>query len=154
MAVNVIELILAFVGSVCPGILFNVKKSNLVWIGFSGTFGWLAYSAVSKATGEVILSTFVGGVVVGLYSEIAARLFKSPATVFSVTGLFPLVPGIAAYNTVQFLVENKLAEAAAKALETIACAGAIAFGILLMSAVFRSASKFNGKFPSESDSST
>jgi uncharacterized membrane protein YjjB (DUF3815 family) len=141
-----VDLVLSFIGSLCPGILLNVKKESLLWVGLSGTLGWLAFSAANQITGEVILPTFAGAVAVGLYSEIMARVLKSPATVFSVPGIFPLVPGIAAYNTVQFLVENKLTEAAAKAMETITIAGAIAFGIMLMSALFRFARKSNEKY--------
>ena len=73
----------------------------------------------------------------GFYSESAARLLKTPATVYSIAGIFPLVPGIGAYNTVQAIVDNKLMDALSRAVETIASAGAIAFGIMLIAAAFR-----------------
>lgn len=79
----------------------------------------------------------MGAIVVGLYSEIAARILRTPATVFSVTGIFPLVPGIAAYNTIQYIFENRIVEAGSMAIETMSAALAIAFGILLASTVFR-----------------
>lgn len=140
------KLLLAFIVGLCPGIVFNVSKRNLLWIGFSGTLGWLVFSWVSNNAGGVIQATFWGAVAVGLYSEIMARIVKSPATVFSVSGIFPLVPGIPAYNTVQYLVENKVIDAAGKGLETIASAGAIAFGILLMSSLFRLPSIFDENY--------
>lgn len=140
------NLVLAFIGSMCSGILLNVKRNNLIWVAVSGTLGYLVFSLVNNAKGQIILATFAGAVAVGFYSEIMARLLKSPSTVFSVIGIFPLVPGIAAYNTVQLLVENKLTEAAGKGLETIASAGAIAFGIMLMTALFRFATKFNERY--------
>jgi len=139
------EIVLAFAGSLCAGILFNVKKTNLIWTGLSGTLGWIAYSWLYGITGEIILPTFVGAVIVGLFSESAARILKSPVTVFSISGIFPLVPGIAAYNTVQYIVENRLADAAGKAIETLASAVAIAFGIMLVAAVFRFLRKLREK---------
>jgi len=139
------EVLLAFIGSLCVGVLFNVKKKKLLWVGLSGTLGWIAYSFFYRMTGEVIVPTFMGALVVGLYSEFAARAFKSPATIFSISGIFPLVPGIAAYNTIQYIVENKLQEALAKGVETMTAAIAIAFGIMLISTVFRFVIKLSGK---------
>ena len=132
---------LAFFGSLCPAILFNVDRKKFLWIGLSGSFGWLLYSWAYKISGQVVLSTFVGAVAVGIYSEIAARTLKSPATIFSISGIFPLVPGIGAYNTVQFMVENRLTEAAVSAVETLSSAGSIALGIMLISAVFKGTKK-------------
>jgi uncharacterized membrane protein YjjB (DUF3815 family) len=80
-------------------------------------------------------------VAVGVYSEAAAIILKSPATIFSIPGIFPLVPGIAAYTTVQYIAENKLASAANEAITTAASAGAIAFGIMVVYAVFRYSSR-------------
>jgi uncharacterized membrane protein YjjB (DUF3815 family) len=139
------KILLAFVGSLCVGILFNVKKKNLVWAGLSGTLGWIAYLLFYRITGEVILPTFMGALFVGLYSEIAARAFRSPATIFSISGIFPLVPGIAAYNTIQYIVEVKLQEAAEKGVETMAAAIAIAFGIMLTSTIFKFIRELGGR---------
>lgn len=135
------EMILAFAGSLSAGVLFNVKSKNLFWIGLSGMLGWMVFSRLHKTTGGIIIPTFLGAVAVGLFSESMARIIKSPATVFSVSGIFPLVPGIGAYTTVQLIVDNKLAEATSKAVETLASAAAIAMGIMLVFAVFRFASK-------------
>ncbi|MCX7708462.1 MAG: threonine/serine exporter family protein [Clostridia bacterium] len=132
-----IELVLAFFGSLLPAALFNVNKKHFIWVGLSGSVGWFAYSGVLNPSEQVILSTFAGAAAVGIYSEIMARALKVPATVFSISGIFPLVPGIGAYNTVQLIVENKLSEAAGKGIETLASAGAIALGIMLISAMFR-----------------
>ena len=73
----------------------------------------------------------------GLYSEIAARVLKAPATVFSIPGILPLVPGIAAYEMIRFLERNELTRTVRKLTETVSGAGAIAFGIMLVTAVFR-----------------
>lgn len=132
-----IDLILAFFGSMLPAVLYNVDKKSLFWVGLSGAAGWAAYMLVFGATGQVVFSTFAGAVMVGLYSESMARTIKQPATIFSAAGMFPLVPGIGAYNTVQRIVENNLAEAAGTGIETVASAGAIALGIMLVSVTFR-----------------
>lgn len=135
--INVLQLILAFIGSVCAGILFNVRREKLFWAGLSGALGWITYSVFNAVTGSVVIPIFIGAAAVGLYSESAARLLKTPATVFSISGIFPLVPGITAYRAMQFLVENRLEEAADKIVETLASAFAIAFGLMSITAIFR-----------------
>lgn len=132
-----IELLLAFAGSYCAGFLFNVKGWNLIWTGFSGMAGWMVYMLFDNLTGRVVLSIFAGAIAVGIFSETMARILKCPATVFSIPGIFPIVPGIAAYETIQFLLSNKLQEAGGKMVETFAGSAAIAFGILLVTAFFR-----------------
>lgn len=136
-----LELLLAFTGSLCAGIIFNIKRNNLVWSGASGLLGWLAYIWMNSISESVVLSTFAGAIAVGCFSEIAARIFKAPSTVYSITGIFPIVPGIAAYEAVRYITEGKLQEAALKSVETAACAGSIAFGILLVTSAFRLGTK-------------
>jgi len=131
------EIILAFMASLCPGILYNVTRRNLLWVGLSGMFGWIVYAWMLEVTGNVVFSSFLGAVVVGLYSESIARLKKAPAMVFSIPGIFPLVPGIAIYNSTQYISENNILESASTGIQAIASAASIASGILLVSAFFR-----------------
>lgn len=131
------EILLAFIASLCPGIMYNATRKNLLWVGLSGMIGWITYASMLESSQNVIFSSFFGAVIVGLYSESIARLRKAPAMVFSVPGIFPLVPGIAIYNSTQYIAENNLLEAANTGIQAISCAGAIACGILLAAAVFR-----------------
>lgn len=117
-----------------------------MWTGLSGVTGWILYIWVLNTTGDVVLSVFAGSIAIGLYSEIMARVLKSPATIYSLCGIFPIVPGVPAYNTIEYLVKHDLIKAASTGIETIASAGAIAFGIMLMSAVFRFFAKIREKY--------
>ena len=134
-------VLMAFLGSLGYGLLFNVKGRKLVFTGLSGAAGWLVYLLFYSISGSLIFSTFVGAMAVGFYSETAARLLKSPSTVFSIPGILPLVPGITAYEMIQAVTENDMANATVKMVNTIGAAGAKAFGILLVTAVFRRISK-------------
>lgn len=131
------EFILAYVGSFCVALVFNVRGYRLIFSGLSGVAGWLVYIWLLSFTGQSIVPIFAGAIAVGLYSESAARLIKAPSTIFSIPGIFPIVPGIAAYEAIQFLSSNDLGNAGAKLVETLAGAGSIAFGILLVTAAFR-----------------
>lgn len=130
-------VLMAFLGSLGSGLTFNVKGRKLIFAGLSGAAGWLVYLLFFSFSGSSIFSTFVGAVAVGFYSETAARHLKSPSTVFSIPGILPLVPGITAYEMIQAVTENDMASAMVKMVNTLGGAGAIAFGILLVTAVFR-----------------
>ena len=136
-----LNFLFAFLGSFCAGVIFNVRGYKLFYTGLSGVAGWMVYIGMLDFTGQPVISIFAGAIAVGLYSESAARLLKSPSTIFSIPGIFPIVPGIAAYEMIQYLIGDNLYMAGVKLLETLAGAGSIAFGILLVTAFFRLASK-------------
>ncbi|GAE88866.1 hypothetical protein JCM21531_2348 [Acetivibrio straminisolvens JCM 21531] len=83
-----IEIFLAFIGSICPGVIYNVEKRNLMWVGYCGMLGWIAYRAFNEITGSLVLASFFGAVVVGIYSESVARLLKHLPQYFQYRELF------------------------------------------------------------------
>lgn len=131
------EFALAFLGSYCPAILFNIERKNLIWAGLCGAAGWAAYKNTLLVAGSNIFAVFVAALVISLLSEIMAKILKTPSTVFYIPSLFPIVPGISAYYTVLYIIDKEILKASYKALETLGSAGAIAFGILLISTIFR-----------------
>jgi len=135
------EFILAFIGSVCAGFIFNVRGYKLIFTGLSGVAGWMVYTWLLLITDHSIISIFAGAIAVGIYSESAARILKTPSTVFSIPGIFPIVPGIAAYEAIQYMTANDFYTAGGKLVETMTGACAIAFGILLVTAMYRIVSK-------------
>jgi uncharacterized membrane protein YjjB (DUF3815 family) len=135
------QIILAFCGSIFPVVLFNIDRKKIIWTGFCGSIGWATYLWIFNYIYSPAIASFAGSFAVGIYSEIMARKLKTPANQFSIPGIFPLVPGISAYNTIRYIVEQNEAAAYSKGTLTIAVAGAIAFGIMLSSTTFRFVSK-------------
>jgi len=131
------QIVLAFFGSIFPVILFNIDRKKIIWTGFCGAIGWATYLVVFGYKGSSIMASFAGTFAVGIYSEFMARRLKTPAIQFSIPGMFPLVPGITAYNTVSCIVEQNYSLAYSKGMETLAVGGAIAFGIMLSSTTYR-----------------
>jgi uncharacterized membrane protein YjjB (DUF3815 family) len=131
------EFVLAFLGSFGPAILFNIERKNLVWAGLCGATGWAAYKNILIISNSNIFSVFVAAMVISLISEVLAKILKTPSTVFYIPSLFPIVPGISAYQTVLYIINDRLSDAVYKAIETLGSAGAISFGILMISTIFR-----------------
>ncbi|MDP4091675.1 MAG: threonine/serine exporter family protein [Bacillota bacterium] len=127
-------ILLAFGGSVFPVILFNIDRKKIIYAGIGGVLGWITYSVVYYRTGSQVIGSFFGALAVNLYSELMARIIKTPASMFYVPGIFPLVPGITAYSTINFLVEKDFVAAQNSAMLMLGIAGAIGFGIMLSSA--------------------
>lgn len=132
-----IEMVYAFLGGFFPGVLFNIERKNLVFAGFAGAIGWTFFAIGKYYTYSPAMATFLGAAAIGIYSEVMARIKKTPAAIFSITGIYPLVPGITAYNTIKYIVEDDLSMAMIKAIETVAVAGAIAFGLMTITASFQ-----------------
>lgn len=131
------QIVLAFFGSIFPAILFNIDRKKIIWGGFCGAIGWTAYLLVYNHINSNVMAYFSGAFIVGIYSEFMARKLKTPAVEFSIPGIFPLVPGITAYKTISYIVDQNYSLAYSKGMQTIAAAGAIGFGIMLSSTTFR-----------------
>lgn len=132
------QILVAFIGSLCPAVLINVDRKNLLWAGLAGTLGRLLYDwLLALFPDAALVSVFLGTAVVAIYSEVMARIRKTPATIFSIPGIFPLVPGVDAYRTIEAITEKSYTTAIAFGVSAIAKASLIAFGVLIVSAVFR-----------------
>ncbi len=131
------QIILAFFASVFLVVLFNIERKKLVWAGLCGSIGWVVYLLVFKFTNSPTMASFVGSFILGLYSEFMAKRFKAPASAFSIPGMFPLVPGLTAFNAVKYFVEKNNSEALSSVMQTISVGGAIGFGIMLSSTTVR-----------------
>ena len=133
----IIQIILAFFGSMAPAILFNIDRKKLIWAGLCGALGWSTYLLIYNTTQSSVMSVFSGTFVVGIYGEFMARKLKTPAIEFTIPGIFPLVPGITAYYTINYIVEQNYSAAMSKGLMTLAAGGAIGFGIMLSTSSYR-----------------
>ena len=66
-----------------------------------------------------------------------ARVLKSPTTVFISPSLIPLVPGASLYYTMTSMFGGDLAVFVGKALSTLQLAAALAFGVIVSSAIMK-----------------
>lgn len=131
------QIVLAFFGSIFPAILFNIDRKKLSQAGLCGAIGWTTYLLIYRYNHSFITGCFAGAFVVGIYSEFMSRKFKTPVVQFSIPGIFPLVPGITAYNTISSIAQHDYSAAYSKGIQTLASGGAIAFGIMFSSTTFR-----------------
>jgi uncharacterized membrane protein YjjB (DUF3815 family) len=123
----------AFLSSIGFGILFNIRGKNLIVASLGGALGWFTYLFSGSLQSSEIFSLFLASMVVSIYSEIMARVYKTPVTIFILCGIIPLVPGGGMYFATLEAVKGNLSIALSKGIETLFNAGAIAIGIVFVS---------------------
>lgn len=128
---ELIQIITATVGSLGFGILFNVRKKRLIAVGLGGGVAWALYLLFDMITGSLGLSYFLVSLLVSLYAEVMARVFKSPTLVFISPSLIPLVPGASLYYTMSHALSQKTELFLGSALTTVTAAAALAIGIIV-----------------------
>lgn len=140
-----LELIAAFIGSLGFVFIFNIHGPGAVLCAVGGIVTWLTYR-LTLNIGSEIMAYFAATSAATLYAEVLARIRKYPAISYLVVSLIPLIPGAGVYYTMNHIVQGDMQLAANRGTATIALAGAIAVGILLVSTVFRMiATKINHK---------
>ena len=123
------------------GVLFNIKGKNLVLAAIGGMLGATMYRLAQEFGCGEMASMLLGSVSLSLYAEILARVCHTPVTTFLVCALIPLVPGGGMYRTMLAAIQGHVLEALTIGVETMAIAGILVLGILmvstLMKAIFR-----------------
>lgn len=131
--------LLAFGGCLFVAVLYQTEKHLLIPAGFAGFLCYGVYLISLRFSGALPLATFAGALAAALYAELMAQRLRLPATSLIIMGIFPIVPGALAYDTVVALVGGQYKDAGTRALLTLILAACLAFGILLVASVFRTA---------------
>lgn len=121
-----------FVATMFFSILLNQPPKTMVFSGLIGTAGYVVFVLLSQTT----MAYFFGTLIIAILCEIAARLLKKTSTLFLISALIPIVPGIGLYRTMRYLVENNMSMAAQVGSETLMGVCAIALAITVSSIIF------------------
>lgn len=133
----VLPFIYAFMA--CAGfcVMYNLQNVKIAFTAcLGGGIAWVVY-LVFAPTGSVIFQNFAAAVAVAAFSEIMARVFKTPSTVFLIVGILPMVPGGGIYYTMEYCIQGNMPMFLEKLVSTLGVAGAIAVGVSLVSSVVR-----------------
>ncbi len=139
MTINYLEtFIFAFLSTVAFAVLFQAPRRTLAVSGVIGAVGWMVFSYMRNALEyDSFYANLCATVVLSLLSELAARIFKHPATTFVIPGIFPIVPGLGMYNGMARLIENNYEAGINTLLRAGMDAAAIALGMMFMASFFR-----------------
>jgi len=125
-----IRVIAAFFATVFFSVIFNVNKKQIPFCGIVGASGWAIFLILGSMGGSIVLSSFFGALIVSILSNLLAIKRKNPVTTYQIAGIIPLVPGAGMYQTLLYLIQDKLDLANKYLVETIQTAGSIALAML------------------------
>lgn len=132
---TVLHLTCSFVATLGFAVFFNISKKILVWVGLVGAVGWmLSIFLIERNIGSAWAYLFAS-LIVAFLAEILAIRTKNPSTLFSIPGIYPLVPGYGLYKTMYHFTTNEMQLGLAAMITTLTNAGAIALGIIIMSSL-------------------
>ena len=120
---NFIQCLSAFVACIGFSLIFRIHHQlRFVLVSsFGGALGWLVFLLFNNFNNELV-AYFIAMTIVSLFSEIAARIFKAPATIF--------LQG----NTALFIDSF---------IHTIAISASLALAIMIVSTIFKVIKKFS-----------
>ena len=135
----------AFGGTLGYGYILNAPKNTILPASFIGLAGYIVYILLGMAGFGTMSAYFFSTVFVSVVCELLARKMRTPATIFLLSALVPLVPGYNFYLAMLALVENRGAAAAREGVVAVQIVAAIAVGAAVTSVLFRALAEKNRK---------
>lgn len=134
---NIIQVIMGLCGTIGFGVLFNIRGKKLLFGSLGGMLSWLIFLLLGLVIEHEVIRYFLVSILMTVYSEIFARVIKTPTTTFCIVSLIPLIPGGALYYSVAYALNNDITNFIPKAVHTIELAAALSLGIVIVTAVSR-----------------
>lgn len=113
-------------------LLLNQPKKTMPISALIAGAGYAVFLLVGQGT----VGYFCATLFIGIACEICARLMKKVSTLFVTSALIPLVPGVALYRSMRYLVEGDYTLAVSYGTETLLDICAIALGIIFAAVIF------------------
>ena len=136
METYLIQLITATIGSFGFAMIFNVNRKLLLPASLGGLFAWAVYLLCTELVGwNLLVSNLAAAAFCQVYSEVFARVMKTPATVICIPSVIPLIPGGALYNTMYSAVHQNWDQCKHYGYQTLQTTLGIAVGISFVSAI-------------------
>lgn len=133
----ILTCIISFVA--CAGfvIVFNIHGYGNLLCALGGSITWGTYCIAAHFGCSDLLCYFIATITAAIFAEVMARVRKYPAISYLVISLLPLIPGAGIYHTAQQAVQGNVDGFISYGAQTLAIAGAMAVGILLVSTIVR-----------------
>ncbi len=132
-----VQILATLVGGYGFSMLFNIHGPGILICVIGGILTWSIYCLCMALGADTIMAYFYGTVVAAIFSEVMARVRKYPAISYLIVSLFPLIPGASVYYTMNYAVQGNMDKFAEQGVHTIAIAGIMAVGLLMVSTVVR-----------------
>ena len=133
----VIKVIGAFIAIYAFAVVLETPKKYLWCAGTVSAVGWFVYLLSQQVGTNDVFATFLSAAAISIVSNVYARVFRAPVTVFLVAGILPTVPGAGMYRIAASFIAGDSAMTAQNFITTLELAGVIALAIFLVDVFFR-----------------
>lgn len=133
--VTLLEIITCIIGTFGFSVLLKVSKSKIIYTVTGGAISAVISVLMMKHGCGIFYSTFAAMTAITAYSEILARIIKTPAGVILMPSTVPLLPGGALYYTVSCLFFKDYEKFLQYGKETLLTGAGIALGAVAVSIV-------------------
>jgi len=133
-----LQCIFSVVASYGFVVIFNIHGFGSFLCALGGGITWAAFCLVQALGGHDLLCYFLATVAAAVFAEVMARVRKYPAISYLISCLLPLIPGSGIYYAAQQAMQGNSAGFVYYGTRTLAIAGCMAVGILLVVTATRS----------------
>lgn len=136
MTKYLIQIFTSGVSALGFALSYNVKGKRLIVPFIGGIVSCGLYLLLIFLNNEV-LQRFIVTVFLSFYTEIAARIIKTPTTTFLVPNIIILIPGGSLYFTISSAIRGDWLNFIVNGKETISIAISIASGVMIVSSIIK-----------------
>ena len=131
-----VQILTGAAGAAAFALYVHMRPKLLPAAAFGSVLGWGVYLLTGQVTQSAFLQSFAASAVTAVWSEILARVKKTPAQQYLIVGLIPLVPGATLYYAMSAVVQQDWAQAQFHGYRVTAFVLGIAAGVSLTLSLF------------------
>lgn len=132
---DILSVIGSFFGSLGFAILYNTRGRRVFIPAVGGAVFWAVYLVFLYYVKNEYLGFFVVAILITIYSEIWARLLKTPATTVLMPTVIPLIPGGSLYYAMEAALRMDMVRFAEKSKAALGLAISLAAGIMVVTSL-------------------
>lgn len=130
-----LDIITCILGTLGFSILLKVSKQKLIFTVIGGTISAVIYHFMTLNGYDTFKSTLLAMIAICVYSEVLARIIKTPANVILIPSTIPLLPGGFLYYTLSYLIHADKENFYFYGKETVFVGMGIALGAVIVSII-------------------
>lgn len=125
------------IGTLGFSLVFRMNKKKIIWAVLGGALTCVVYATSCYFFKDAFFQNVFPALFATAYSEVFARLTKSPATPYIACSIISLVPGSKLYYTMYYFITSDMANFRTTLFQTFRIAAGLSVGIILVSVVIR-----------------
>lgn len=126
-------VISGLVGSGGFALFFRVRKSRILWATLGGGLTCMVYVISMKYFDHEFFQNLFPALFGAIYSEVMARVTKSPNTTYLACSIIPLVPGGKLYYMMYYFITGEMELFSEALKQTARISAGLAVGIITIS---------------------